>query len=252
MHGKRVIICVGESSTWGTGSTSRDTTWPHRLQELLQQRDPRFLVLNAGIPGYTTVENLQLINLRLLKYEPEAILYMGFRNDVEYYATRLTDDVDLNFYPRPVASIPSSWFERMWMHSALVGVALTRFGSVLGLDNQGKTIPAAGQHLTPRGEQTLRDHIAMLKALTSRNGTQLMWIDQPIDYAQSQKSELLEEARKSVNEEVLADAIPLLQAHTIYPHDKEPMLDDVHFTDTGNRLLGELLAPQVSAALGKN
>jgi hypothetical protein len=131
-------------------------------------------------------------------------------------------------------------------------VTLTRFGSVLGLDNQGKTIPEAGKHLTSRGEQTLRDHIAMMKALTSRHGTQLLWIDQPIDYKQIQRAELLEEARKSVNEEVLANGIPLLQAHALYPHDKEPMLDDVHFTDAGNRLLAELLAPQVSAALKEN
>lgn len=248
-RGKRLIFCVGESGTWGTGSTSRDTTWPHRLHEELQKYDPHFLVLNAGMPGYTTVENLQLVQLRLLTYQPEAIIYMGFRNDAEFYARSLTDAVDLDYYPRPLASIPSTWFDRLWMRSSLLGLIVTRLASVISLDHQGKEIPAQGEHLTARGEQTLRDHVALLEELTARHGTKLLWVDQPIDYSRVRLPEALKEARASLHAELFAHAIPLLRANEIYPFDEVPMIDEVHFTDTGNRRLAELLAPQVWTVL---
>ena len=95
---RRLILCVGESSTWGTGSSSRLTTWPHQLHEILNQKDSRYVVFNAGMPGYTVVENLQLLNLRLLKYRPEAVVYMGFRNDIEYYMRSLDQETDLNLF----------------------------------------------------------------------------------------------------------------------------------------------------------
>jgi lysophospholipase L1-like esterase len=247
--GKRVVFSVGESSTWGTGSTTRNTTWPHQLSGLLSTRDPRIVVLNAGMPGYTMVENLQLVSLRLLKYHPEAILYMGFRNDVEFYAASLSDRVDLNFYPRRIASIPATWFNQLWMRSALVGMAVSLLGNIMNLDGQGVSIPAAEPRLTARGEQTMRDQIALMQALCARHGIKLLWVDQPVDYSRAGDVTALKEGRAVVRQELERDAIPLLEAHTLYDHAQYPMIDDVHFTDAGNRHLAEILAPQVASHL---
>ena len=38
--------------------------------------DAQFVVFNAGMLGYTVDENLQLLNHRLLKYRPEAVVYI--------------------------------------------------------------------------------------------------------------------------------------------------------------------------------
>lgn len=245
LAGKRVIICVGESSTWGTGSTSRDTTWPAVLGQLLAEKDPRFVVLNAGMPGYSTVENVQLLNLRLLKYHPEAILYMGFRNDVVGYALSLSPQTDLNFYPRSLASVPSDWFTRLWMHSSLVGLLVTRLGEVVPLDGQGVAIPPPGKRITARGAETLRDQIALMHTLTSRHGVQLLWVDQPVNYAAMVDSSAMEAARTIVHGQLEEYGIPLLNAHSLYRFGEFPMLDDVHFSDAGNRHLAGLLAPQI-------
>jgi lysophospholipase L1-like esterase len=247
--GKRVIFSVGESSTWGTGGTTRNTTWPHQLSGLLSTRDPRIVVLNAGMPGYTMVENLQLVNLRLLKYHPEAILYMGFRNDVEFYAASLSERVDLNFYPRRLASIPPTWFNQLWMRSALIGLAVSRLGTIINLDGQGVSIPAAELRLTARGEQTMRDQIALMQALCARHEIKLLWVDQPIDYSRTGNVDALKEGRAVLHQELKRDAIPLLKAHTLYDHAQYPMIDDVHFTDAGNRHLAEILAPQAASHL---
>jgi lysophospholipase L1-like esterase len=249
LEGKRVIICIGESSTWGTGSTTRAATWPHQLSELLSARDPRLVVLNAGIPGYTMVENLQLVNLRLLKYHPEAIIYMGFRNDVEYYAASLADKVDLNLYPRTVAFIPSTWINELAMRSALVSTAVTMLGGLMHLDSLGVSIPAAGTHLTDRGKATMRDQIALMQTLCARHGIKLLWVDQPINYSQVTNRTALEEGRDVLHEEAERNAVPMLEAHTLYDQAQYPLVDDVHFTDSGNRHLAEILAPQVLSNL---
>lgn len=243
--GKRVVIVLGESSTWGTGSTSRDTTWPRQLDRLLAARDPRFVVLNAGMPGYTLVENVQLLNLRLLKYHPEAVVYMGLRNDVEFYARSLTEDLDLNFYPRQAATLAPTWLNSLVLRSALLGLLVTKVGVIFSLDAQGVNLPQAGEHLTPRGAQTVRDQIALMSDLTTRHGARLFWVDQPIDYSKTTQGLALEEARAVVRDEVAKNAIPLLDAHGTYSFKEFPTLDDVHLTDGGNRHLAGIVAPQL-------
>ena len=241
----RVVICVGESSTWGTGSSSRLTTWPKELGRLLTAMDRRIVVLNAGMPGYTTVENLQLLSLRLLKYRPEAVIYMGFRNDVVFYATSLGNEADLNFYPRPLGGLPSGPLTNFMMRSSLAGRLVTMAGNRLGLDRQGVPIPRAGAHLTARGVQTLGDQIALMAALARRHSVRLLWVDQPLNRSAVADLEPLEEGRDVLRMTLEKQAIPLLRADTEYRHREFPMLDDVHFSDAGNRHLAAILAPQV-------
>ena len=77
------ILCVGGSTTYGTGCSDDSTTYPARLQEILQENHPerRFEVINAGVSGYGTAENLINIQLRLLELDPDAIIVYHAAND---------------------------------------------------------------------------------------------------------------------------------------------------------------------------
>jgi lysophospholipase L1-like esterase len=252
---RRLIICMGESSTWGIGSSSRLTTWPHQLHQILTQQDGQFVVFNAGMPGYTIVENLQLLNLRLLKYRPEAVVYMGFRNDVVFYMRALSESTDLNFYPRRLAPIPATAINNLFMRSSLIAAVVSRVGAIVPLDKQNAPGEAEGTDLTERGKQTFLDQIALMKDLCDRHNVKLLWIDQPINYATGSAGPgyraAAESARSLLHDELAKERIPLLQARTLYDYRQQPMIDDAHFTDAGNRHLASLLAPQIVAELNQ-
>ena len=250
---RRLILCVGESSTWGTGSSSRLTTWPHRLHEILSQKDSRYVVFNAGVPGYTVVENLQLLNHRLLKYRPEAVVYMGFRNDVEFYMRSLDQETDLNLYARRLAPLPASGFNNLLMRSSLIAMAAGRLGNIVTWDKQtvkGQSRP--GPRLTARGEETFRDQIALMKDLCDRHGIRLIWVDQPVNYAKSDAAEAIKLARAILRDELSKNRIPLLQAAAVYDFQRFPLLDDVHYSDEDNRYLASILGPQILAELNQD
>lgn len=250
---RRLIVCMGESSTWGIGSSNRATTWPHQLHQVLNGTDPRLVAFNAGMPGYSLVENLPLLNYRLLKYRPEAVVYMGFRNDVEFYMRGLTDETDVNFYSRRLAPLPATFLSNLFLRSSVVALIASRLGNAVKLDQQtGVTEHQAGQEITPRGEELFRDQIALMKRLCDRHHVKLLWVDQPLDYAKRGTAATgLKAAREILRDELSQQGIPLLKAHAIYDYQHFPMIDDVHFNDAGNKHLASILAPQILAELNK-
>jgi lysophospholipase L1-like esterase len=250
---RTLIACLGESSTWGTGCSSRLTTWPRHFEQELQRRtgDSTIRTLNAGMPGFTTVENTQLLEHCVLKYRPAIVLYMGFRNDYTVYGTSLDPRVDLHLYPRTLAPLPSTLPYELLMRSALVSFIASRTAMRLPLDDQGAR-PAIGTgELLPRAESTFRDQIAVMKTLCARHGIKLLWIDQAIDYGRvtTVARNNLERLRSVLHDELDQQGIPLIACHSMYDRGKAPMLDDVHFDDAGNAQLAQIIAPQVEKYL---
>ncbi len=252
---RRLIICMGESNTWGTGSYNLETTWPKYLEKILQSHNRDFVVLNAGVTGYTTVENLQLLSLRLLKYQPEAIIYMGFRNDFISYVNTLSELIDFDFYRRPFAPIARSGFTDFWMHSTIVSLFMTRFRNRARLDGRGFALareintlypPLINKRVSERGKALLYDNIALMSELAKRHQIQFLWADQVI---QSSSQHPIENLRKELNIQVHQLKIPFLEVNSLYDRTKFPMLDDVHLSEQGNQHLAELIAPQLLSRL---
>jgi hypothetical protein len=78
------IFCLGGSTTFGTGATRDETTYPAQLEKLLNEDPPEgiaYEVWNCGVSGYTTAEDLVNLSLRLLAYQPDAILIYHAGND---------------------------------------------------------------------------------------------------------------------------------------------------------------------------
>jgi lysophospholipase L1-like esterase len=251
-RGRRLIICVGESSTWGLGASDNNHTYPKLLEEELKRASTEpFVVMNAGFPAYTTVHNLQLLQMRLLKYKPEAILYMGFSNDCTQYAASLENETDFNLYPRVLATLPDSWATRTLMRSSLFSLLTDcwRKNSANSYQRIEASLPAEGAVVTQRGETLFRDQIAQIKLLCQRHTIKLIWVDQVINTDPSQTSEsqmkLHESLRAILHDELRRQNIPLLQANDRYDHAAAPMIDKVHLTDLGNAQLAKILAPQL-------
>lgn len=81
------VACVGGSTTWGTGCSGDDTTWPALLQVLLNKALPedgpyqRVEVINAGVSGYTLMESFIHLKMRVLPLRPHVVVVYHGIND---------------------------------------------------------------------------------------------------------------------------------------------------------------------------
>jgi len=77
------IICMGGSSTWGSGVGDNET-WPAFLELIVREKGIEAQIINAGISGYTSFQVMIFIREYLLRYNPDAfILYIG-HNDMAH------------------------------------------------------------------------------------------------------------------------------------------------------------------------
>jgi len=71
-----VILGLGDSFTFGTGVDFQDS-YLYQLEELLQDKEKNFKVINAGVPGYGTKQEIEFLKKCGEYYSPDIIL-VGF------------------------------------------------------------------------------------------------------------------------------------------------------------------------------
>ena len=75
------IICMGNSTTFGN-TLDRNETYPVQLEKFLRQKSVRNLqVINAGIPGYSTLQGLILLEEKIWELQPDLIVISYGFND---------------------------------------------------------------------------------------------------------------------------------------------------------------------------
>jgi lysophospholipase L1-like esterase len=74
------IACLGDSHTFGEG-VGDDQTWPAHLARLLAERRP-VEVLNCGVDAYDTLQEVLLLERRVIDYAPDLVLLQYYINDV--------------------------------------------------------------------------------------------------------------------------------------------------------------------------
>jgi lysophospholipase L1-like esterase len=79
-QGRYRILCIGGSTTFDLLARDDSTTWPARLGA---QLGPAFDVVNAGFPGWTTVESLISMELRDLDTHPDLVIVFAGINDLQ-------------------------------------------------------------------------------------------------------------------------------------------------------------------------
>ncbi|MFT5283871.1 MAG: lysophospholipase L1-like esterase [Planctomycetota bacterium] len=78
------ILCLGGSTTYGTATSESRYSYPAQLETMLNSVAPegiRYQVGNCGVPGYLSNDSLINLQLRLLDYEPDALLIYHAAND---------------------------------------------------------------------------------------------------------------------------------------------------------------------------
>lgn len=108
------IFALGESSTFGwKGARSHEEAWPGVLESKLRAAHPdrRIEVINAGVPGYTSIEQRINFMLRISHLQPDAILIYHGNNDLNW---SWTADLETKLiYGRGETICRPGWFARL-------------------------------------------------------------------------------------------------------------------------------------------
>lgn len=81
--GETVILCLGDSFTFGVGAAYQDS-YPRQLEGMLKARFPRknIKVYNLGIPGSNSSQLGSGLQRDIDKYHPDLVVVMSGRNDI--------------------------------------------------------------------------------------------------------------------------------------------------------------------------
>jgi lysophospholipase L1-like esterase len=76
------IVCLGDSQTFGNG-VGEGESWPAVMDATLHERDKdaRIDVMNCGVGGYDTEQEIAYLEHRLLVYDPDLVIVGFFMND---------------------------------------------------------------------------------------------------------------------------------------------------------------------------
>jgi lysophospholipase L1-like esterase len=127
------IVCIGGSTTFGTGATSDDKSYPARLEALLNRlaetghaaEGIRYEVLNAGVSGYNSIDSLINLELRLVELQPDAVIDYDAGNDGRIIQTR-DFQPDYSHARRPPPIIELSALERFLLGHCHIYAHLVR------------------------------------------------------------------------------------------------------------------------------
>ena len=155
--GRKRIVVLGDSYTWGFGVEQADI-----FTEILERSLPGVDVLNAGVSGYATDQQLLWLQREGMDFEPDLVLLVFTGNDEHDNAQHLVygiyhkpkfvvrdGDLVLTHVPVPRASAPRRWMYWLGQRTALFGllgrVRYTVIGAVRNrIDRETRARETAG------------------------------------------------------------------------------------------------------------
>ncbi|HEX5011465.1 MAG TPA: GDSL-type esterase/lipase family protein [Planctomycetota bacterium] len=93
------IVCTGDSSTFGLG-VPEERAWPFVLQRLMEAMVGDLVdveVLDAGVPGYTSLQNRVQIERDLLPLRPDVLVWMPTGHNDNAHVTGRDDAAALEY-----------------------------------------------------------------------------------------------------------------------------------------------------------
>lgn len=149
------IVVLGDSIAAGYRIPRTADAFPARLEEILRAEGLPVDVLNFGVTGYNTEQEVETLRARALDFSPDLVLMAYCHND------RRPPDPRILQALREVGArrrtLPLTETERLLVHSALY-----RFLRFAVLDARPEDVAASGQHNTV--EPSLRELAELAKA----------------------------------------------------------------------------------------
>ena len=255
------IICLGGSTTWGTGATSDQATWPAVLEQQLNaslQAGGAFdkvEIINAGVSGYTIMESFINLKMRILPLDPDLVIIYHGINDAQ--AIRRGEfKTDYSHVRRSWKESRPSEVTELFAWSHLYGLVSGHGGRsakmtlsdhvhVEGYDQLEERPLEEVQHGVRNYGRTLEEMISIARLRGVRVAlSTFTWADEAV-HATAEKEELarvmeaLNRTTRSVGRRFKA---PVIDLRGKGPRKSAEFDDMVHFNDAGNRKAGRIVA----------
>ena len=255
------IVCMGESTTYCTGIADDRDTYPARLEAHLRALHPNrdIEVVNAGIGGFTSIENLLRFHFHVAPLTPDLVIYYYTHNDVR---------------PRHLPSLSRDYreFSRSWFEPPRVGGLkgwLSRRRALWG-NNIGGVVRrfaenAERQHrnnVAANPPYAFRANITALALMVRAAGARLLFVNPPYrnlrNFIAGESGNPafrgVFEHRNVIEELGRTHGFPVydLARDMPYPDDpdgfpNEHYRDPVHVNERGAELMGKLIAEAVES-----
>jgi lysophospholipase L1-like esterase len=165
------IAVLGDSIAAGYQVERTEEAFPARLEELLRRRGHREVeVLNFGVTGYNTAQEVETLRVHALDFDPDLVLLAWCHNDRRTPDPRILAALEESQAGNPAVAAGGA-------HRALLGSALYRFvryGVLAPRPAEAET-EAGGQGteadpLWPEDPQAVETALAELAALSRERG----------------------------------------------------------------------------------
>ena len=234
LKGKRFrIVVLGDSLAFGIGLSDREV-WPRVLESALNknQDDFEFEVINAAVPGYTSVQGLTYLKANGLKFKPEIVITCFGLND----STRSSLPSDKELYK----TLDLKWWEKFLVRS--------RFYSAFAKDSKRKTY--YNNRAEPRKARvSAKVYASTLKDLAQtckNNNTSLMYLDWQVENKTNTRHREFEQWLLVGHQIASSLELPLIDLDNLHEVLTELTLsDNLHLNPTGARILAEEISKKI-------
>jgi len=111
--GTRRIVVIGDSVTFGNLLPVRDT-YPKQLEALLRARGEPVEVLNFGVGGYDTLQEVALLEYKALRFDPDLVVVGYSANDLSNFSPNLQYIRRVANYTAPIYRLRVAQFAAVW------------------------------------------------------------------------------------------------------------------------------------------
>ena len=261
------VLCAGGSTTFDSLANRNETTWPWRLEGELRAKGLPVEVWNAGIPTWTTLENIIALLTRDVDLQPDLLVVMQGFNDLQPASRGPHDPTYEHGHAERMLSALGFELEEPGLLDR--SVALERLRALLGRSpsraeaDSATLAPAA----SAAGLATYRRNLHTLIAVARAHGIEVVLVTQPlrpapVDNPRDRRfltewlgieGEAVEGELAKINRILLEVAAQegavAVDAARETSWQREDFWDPVHFATPGSDKLARLLAGRLAGVL---
>lgn len=257
---QKIIVTLGESSTFGHGVDGR-LTYSSRLQDMLNIGDRKYAVLNGGVPGWGIPHQLAryMLQLRHLRPKPDMIIVYSGYNDARSLLSPDSSALAYEDVARPFDGDTAGWWRRsrllVFVASHLQQVSCRWLGDNLGIrvhlndfafTNDGCGARSTENRLNPIRAEDFRRDLEALVRMAKQDGVSVVLVKQDSPgYDTRSTGPAFFRARDLVGEVGAAEGVTVIDMHDYLKSRPENFIDEIHPTVQGHEIIARTLVPIV-------
>ena len=242
------IVIVGDSTTAGNGVPDLDKTYTKQLEHLLNAPEPsgrHYEVLNMGVGGYHTMQEIETLRVKGLQYQPDLVLVTVCLNDFHLHS-------DGGVHRK---LLEQARLARRQTATALSRGVLQRSRLAFILYHRLNLAQTVHDHFYRKhilqGQTTVRAGLTLLSDLQQRHGFAALVVILPAflhsftTYQHTHLHEQVLQAAEGLPGMTIVDLLPRFAG--LEQNAEKLSYDGVHMNEDGHKAMAEILRPIVTA-----